>query len=96
MQHRTRHFTNLVVTAPQEARERFASVIDIGEGGDFALQPALVDAVADAEHGANDLFTNGHTPTSLIAVVPNTAPHTPSILPYPITHAHPFPDPAMN
>ena len=64
MQHRilfnTRRFTNLVDTAPQEVRERFASVIDIGEGGDFALQPALVDAVADAEHGANDLFTNGH------------------------------------
>ena len=43
-----------------EARETFASVIDIGESDDFALQPALVDAVADAEHGANDLFANGH------------------------------------
>ena len=66
MQHRilfnTRHFTNLVDTAPQEACERFASVIDIGEGGDFALQPVLVDAVVDAEqHGANDRFANGHT-----------------------------------
>ena len=53
MQHRiifsTRYLTNLVDTAPQEARERFAPVIDIGTGGDFALQPALVDAVADAE-----------------------------------------------
>jgi hypothetical protein len=64
MQHRilfsTRYLTNLVDTAPQEARERFAPVIDIGTGGDFALQPALVDAVADAERAIDELFANGH------------------------------------
>eukprot|EP00966_Prymnesium_polylepis_P280829 6488889-Prymnesium_polylepis.1 len=64
MQHRilfsTRYLTNLVETPPQEARERFDPVIYLGLKGDFLLQPALVDAVAEAERAADELFANRH------------------------------------
>ena len=58
MQHRilysTRQYTNLVKEAPEAARKRFASVVDVDHEGAFCLEPAFVAAVDAAEKEADD------------------------------------------
>ena len=62
MQHRilysTRRYTNLVKEAPEAARKRFASVVDVDHDGAFCLEPAFVAAVDAAEKEADQWMQN--------------------------------------
>jgi len=62
MQHRTlyttRVYTNLVQEAPMEARQRFASVVDVDRDGVFCLEQPFVAAVDAAEKEADDWLIN--------------------------------------
>ena len=64
MQHRilytTRVYTNLVQEAPMEARQRFASVVDVDRDGVFCLEPEFVAAVDAAEKEADEWMGTHH------------------------------------
>ena len=55
----SRRYTNLPPVAPHKDRDKFAELIQIGEEGDFMLQPSFLNAVAAVEKQAAD--HNHHT-----------------------------------
>jgi|EP00966_Prymnesium_polylepis_P333896 hypothetical protein len=50
----TRRYTNLVQEAPEEARKRFPSVVEVSNDGAFSLNPTFAAAVNAAEKEADD------------------------------------------
>ena len=54
--------TNLQGITPQDARERYPKLIDIGKEGDFALSGPFQAAIDDAQKTADD-WTASHTQT---------------------------------
>eukprot|EP00966_Prymnesium_polylepis_P296615 6852575-Prymnesium_polylepis.1 len=64
MQHRLMYkniyMTNLVDTAPEEARERFPKLKTIEHGGVFTLEPPFVAAVEAEERETENYFATNH------------------------------------